>query len=61
MANPARKRMGALIEIKTVAETEVDLQVSLAGTEWRMYLSRARLGSSHYLVVQMQTAFPDTL
>ncbi len=61
MANSARKRVGALIEIKKVAETEADLQVLLASTEWRMYFSRARLGSSHYLVMQAQTAFPEAI
>ncbi len=61
MANLARKRVGALKEIKKVAETEADLQVLLASTEWRMYFSRARLGSSHYLVMQAQTAFPEAI
>ena len=61
VASPARKRVGALTEIKKVTETEADLQVFLASTEWRMYFSRARLGSSHYLVMQAQTAFPEAI
>lgn len=49
------------MEMETVAETEVDLQVSLASTELRMYFSRARLGCAHYLVMQSQTAFLEAL
>ena len=42
----------------TMAATEVDLQISGVCTDWRMHLSRARLGSPHYHVMQSQTAFP---
>lgn len=54
--------MGApIIEMKTVAVTEVDLQVSLPSKELRMYFFRARLGCAHYHVMQSQTAFLDAL
>ncbi len=57
----ARTRMGAMIETRTIAVTEVDLQIFLAGTELRMYFSRACIGSTHYLVMQSQTAFLEAL
>ena len=61
IASPARKRMGALMEMKTAGVTGVGLQISLASTELRMYFSRARLGCAHYLVMQSQTAFLKAL